>query len=101
MDATNYAVAAEVMNAFDPVTIKHNGIKITVTESWADKAPLVMETGVHAKFAQNDFLLDSMKITGSRTFQECNRYDTYWGIGVSLSDAKVREDHSEGSEHYG
>ena len=78
MDATNYAVAAEVMNAFDPVTIKHNGNKITVTESWADKAPMVMEPGVHAKFAQDDFLLDSMKITGSRTFQVGNRYDTYW-----------------------
>ena len=54
MEAKNYAAAAEIMDASDLVTIKHVGNKITVAESRADKAPLITETGVHAKFAQND-----------------------------------------------
>lgn len=93
--AKDYMAAAEIMNTSDPVATKRIGEKIKPSTDWSDKALAVMETGVRAKFAQNHNLITAMNDTGTRAFQECNRYDNYWGIGLSLPDAIARVDHSQ------
>ena len=46
-------------------------------------------------FSQNLDLWSTLENTGDRSFQECNRYDTFWGTGLSLHDAIARDDHSK------
>ena len=91
----NYTAAAAIMDTSDPVAMKHAGDKLIVTSDWTDKARSVMEIGIRAKFSQNPDLTTILLDTGTRKFQECNRYDSDWGTGLSLSDAIAREDHSK------
>ena len=92
----NYIIAAEIMDTSDPVTMKHAANRIKDTGDWMDKhARAIMEEGVRAKFTQNQELATAIELTGTRIFQECNQYDSYWGTGLSLSDAFGRADHSQ------
>ena len=95
LESKDYSAAAEIMSTTDPVTIKHAGNKVNISNGWSNKAVNVMETGVRAKFSQNLDLWSTLEATGERSFQECNRYDTFWGTGLSLHDAIARDDHSK------
>ena len=94
--SNNYVIAAEILDTSDPVTIKHAGDRIKDTGDWMDQhARVIMEEGVQAKFTQNHELATAITLTGTRNFLECNQYDTYWGIGLSLSEATRRDDQSD------
>ncbi len=54
----------------------------------------MMETGVHAKFTQNQDLKDQLIDTSTRQLQECNKFDSFWGIGLSLMEASNRDHYS-------
>ena len=95
LDSKEYTAAAEIMSTTDPVTIKHVGNKVNISNGWSNKAVNVMETGVRAMFSQNLDLWSTLEATGDRSFQECNRYDTFWGTGLSFHDAIARDDHSK------
>jgi ribA/ribD-fused uncharacterized protein len=95
LNSKDFVAAAQIMDTSDPVTMKHVGNNITVPSDWAEKAPAIMETGLRAKFSQNPELAAMLSDTGTRKFQECNRYDSYWGIGLSLTAAAARDDYSQ------
>ena len=95
LESKDYSAAAEIMSTTDPVTIKHAGNKVNISNGWSNKAVNVMETAVRAKFSQNLDLWSTQEATGERSFQECNRYDAFWGTGLSLHDAIARDDHSK------
>ena len=54
-----------------------------------------MEAAFRAKFTQNQELATAITLTGTSIFHECNQYDSYWGIGLSLPHACARDDHSQ------
>ena len=87
----SHGVAAEIMNESDPAVIKSLGDSLSDTPSnttpWADEAPAVMEKAVLFKFRQNKDLLALMKDSGSLNHVECNKFDTFWGIGLPLTDS--------------
>lgn len=89
-----YAIAAEVMDTRDPVTIKHTGDKIPDSAEWSEISSMVMETGVEAKFSQNQDLKNLLVETGTKHLQDCNKFDSVWGIGLSLVESSKRSDHS-------
>ena len=89
-----YAIAAEIMDTRDPVTIKHTGDKLPNSAEWSEISSTVMETGVEAKFSQNQDLRNLLIETGTKDLQECNKFDSFWGTGLSLVEASQRSDHS-------
>jgi len=95
LSGKDYKAAAEILDTCDPLIIKHAGNKVTPCDDWIDKAPVIMEVGVTAKFAQNTTLLTDLSNTTPRKFQECNQFDSYWGIGLSLSEAIARDDYEK------
>ena len=66
LDSKVYVTAAQIMETADPVTLKHVRNNITVTNDWADQAPVIMESGVGAKFSQNPELAAIFLDTGTR-----------------------------------
>ena len=79
--------AMEIFNEHDPVAIKHAGDRLKGRKLWDQMALEVMHSGVLAKYKQNLKLLDLMNSTLKRSFLECNAYDLFWGIGLSLKEA--------------
>jgi ribA/ribD-fused uncharacterized protein len=56
---------------------------------WEDKRDDIMKAALRAKFVQNKHLGDYLLKTGDRILAEASPKDTYWGIGVRLSDPNV------------
>ena len=65
-----------------------------VVAEWSDISSTVMETGVQAKFSQNQDLKNLLLETGNKDLQESNKFDSFWGTGLSLVEASKRSDHS-------
>ena len=90
--------------SIDPVQMKRIGDSLKVDEeAWHEKSLLEMEIAVFSKFMQNRDLMDIMRDNGdSRTFAECNQYDTKWGTGRALdTDEADNETTWEGDNHLG
>jgi ribA/ribD-fused uncharacterized protein len=83
-----------MMDTCDPVTIKHTGDKVPNSAEWSEISTAVMETGVEAKFSQNQDLKNLLVETGKKHLQECNKFDAFWGTGLSLVESSKRSDHS-------
>ena len=83
----NMTTAMEILSECDPVAIRHAGDRLKGSKSWEEIAVEVLQIGVTAKFKQNSHLVRVIKSTMKRSFLECNAYDGYWGIGVSLKEA--------------
>ena len=83
--------AMNILCEMDPLTIKQIGDKVQVTEEWKRVARDVMLEGITAKFTQNPLLAESLLSTGDRSFVDCNRYDKFWGTGMSLNYVLGRE----------
>ena len=84
--------ALRIMTADDPVTYKRLGDQATRTEEsakkWEAKKMAVMEKANLHKFTQNDHLRAVLLSTGERTLAEASPRDTYWGIGIPISDKR-------------
>ena len=50
-----------------------------------------LEQAVYEKCIQNPALAKTLKNTGSKTLTECNQYDIWWGIGLSLNDPLAKD----------
>lgn len=82
--------ATAIMNTTDPLAQLRIGRKVRKDDRlrrWSnDVAQQVMETAVTAKFQQCDSLKQRLLATGGKMLVECNKYDKYWGVGLSLHD---------------
>lgn len=56
---------------------------------WNNKREEIMQTGLKAKFEQNQHLADFLIKTGSTNILECNPSDPFWGIGMGLYNYKI------------
>jgi ribA/ribD-fused uncharacterized protein len=54
-----------------------------------------MFTAVYAKFSQNEHMKDFLIRTGDCELIEANRYDDFWGVGLSLRDVDNLKDHEQ------
>ena len=50
-----------------------------------------MIDGITAKFAQNYKLTNFLSKFKDHNFVECNAYDSFWGIGLSLNNPDVMD----------
>ena len=48
-----------------------------------------MKHAIHEKFSQNRHLKEVLMNTGNKTLSEANKWDTFWGSGVSLADSDI------------
>lgn len=80
--------AEQVMEIADPKTQKKVCKKFDKLDqkAWDIKRLNTMRIGLHAKFTQNANLKDFL---GTTTIQECNRRDSFWGIGMSLGNPSI------------
>ena len=70
-------LSKEIQN-FDPVV-------------WRDRASILCEPGISAKFEQNPNLLNLLKSTGNKCIVEC-AYDRLWGCGIPLNEENCFEE---------
>ena len=75
----------------NPVKIKSLGKKIRNfnLEIWNSRINGVLQKGLLEKFKQNPLLLSELLATGESVIVEANRFDSKYGIGLSLTDTDV------------
>ena len=84
-DETTKELIMKTTNSIDQHLL---GKKIRVDPTYwnHDTAKQVMKTGSKAKFQQDEVLKKQLLSTGSKMLVECNKYDRFWGVGLSLND---------------
>ena len=82
-------IACGILNTDNPVKQHQYGRKLKPTQDqWNDqRAEMFMECAVKAKFQQNDALKKELLDTRNKNLVECNAYDKFWGIGLSMYNA--------------
>ena len=86
--------ARAVLLQTDPVEMKKIGDRVLKsnqdeqTRWYNTQARDVMKNAVRLKFQQNPVLCDVLK-NSTGQFIEANRYDSTWGVGLSLKDDKI------------
>ncbi len=87
--------AAKVMSTTDPLKqfiygSSVHGLDLNV---WKQQCDDIMFAGLMAKFSQNDAWKKYLLSTGDAELVECNGKDTYWGIGLYMSNplSKTKE----------
>ena len=87
----NDDIATKIMETSDPVEQHRLGKQVTINKDrWNNKlAKQVMEVGVKGKFEQNPGIRDLLVATGKKNIIECNKYDTFWGNGLSLYNVEA------------
>ena len=83
--------AHEIMSTPNPKTAKALGRQVQNfdSSSWRSVCDEFMVKGLSAKFRQNPSLAKFLKDTGNTVLVEANPHDTYWGVGVSLSNMDI------------
>ena len=77
-------LAAQILQAQDPVEMKRLGDTID-KELWPREIALrSMTEGLRNKFSQNEALKNALLATGHRHLVECSKSDLFWGIGSAL-----------------
>ena len=86
--------ARAVLLQTDPAEMKRIGDRLLKsnqeehTRWYNSHARNVMKNAVHLKFQQNPALCELLK-NHTGQFIEVNRYDSIWGVGLSLKDDKL------------
>lgn len=77
-----------VMKLSDPVKIKVRGKRIKNYDHkiWLEARVGIMKKALHCKFSQCNSLKQKLSETGRKTLIEANKYDKFWGGGISLRD---------------
>ncbi len=83
VSANDRVLANKVLNITDPAVIKSMGKGLTVD---LDTAKEHMRKGMLLKYRQNALLRLQLLTTGNRDLGEANPHDSYWGIGMRMSD---------------
>ena len=98
--------AMKILTADDPVTYKRLGDQATRTKEsaqrWDAEKLSVMEKVNIEKFSQNGHLRTVLLSTGQMTLAEASPKDTFWGIGIPMSDKrKVKQQQWPGENNLG
>ncbi len=82
------AIAAQIKNTDDVVTIKELGRKVSGYNDsvWNGMRQIIIYKGLLEKFRQNDDLRKALLDTGNNILAECAVKDCIWGIGLSMTD---------------
>lgn len=90
-------IAEQIKSAPDPKTAKKLGRKVRGfnEEVWKKHRDNAMKTAVQLKFDassefRNELLKEKYK---NKTFVEASPYDCVWGIGMSMEDPNVNNEH--------
>lgn len=87
------AVAQEILEADDQLTIKRLGRKVTPfdKDTWdANKVDIVYR-GLLEKFRQNEDLKEQLLSTGDATLVEAAPRDVIWGIGLGKDNPRSQD----------
>ena len=86
----NRPVYEEIMREQDPSKQLRCAKKIKPKSQWQQCAVQIMKNGIEAKF-QTQELKDVLLATGSKDLVECNRNDSFFGIGLSLNNPNISD----------
>lgn len=96
--------AEKILNAKNPTEQKRLGRNVQNFDEhkWKIESKNVMFNGNHAKFTQDNYLNNLLKMTTGWTLVEASPFDLFWGIGLRKTDPKAF-DRSEwrGANHLG
>eukprot|EP00929_Paragymnodinium_shiwhaense_P039948 TRINITY_DN20904_c0_g1_i1.p1 TRINITY_DN20904_c0_g1~~TRINITY_DN20904_c0_g1_i1.p1 ORF type:complete len:346 (-),score=51.47 TRINITY_DN20904_c0_g1_i1:183-1220(-) len=86
------ATAAEIMRKTSPKQHKALGrsVRNFKQQTWLRHCDVIVERGCHAKFSQNESLMDMIMATGERLMAEASPSDCVWGIGLREKDARAQ-----------
>lgn len=91
-------IAEKIKSAPDPKTAKSLGRKVRGfnEEVWKKHRDNAMKTAVQLKFdASSEFRNELLKEKyRNKTFVEASPYDCVWGIGMSMDDPNVNNEHA-------
>ena len=98
-------VLAAVMDTSDPALQKDASKQIrkktTYFTAWLGLRIPTMKEGVRQKFLQNPHLADFLKQTGDSTLAEAAPNDSFWGIGLGMSNNKRSDNTKWGHNNLG
>lgn len=82
-------IAEQISKAHEPLEAKRLGSNIETTADWnREQGTASMKEIVKKKFLQNPELGRYLTSLPNLPIIECNRYDSFWGVGCSLPDAE-------------
>lgn len=70
-----------IRNLQKPGQAKKWGRQLPLRSDWEDIKIEVMKKALHAKFTQNQPMLEVLLSTGDRKIVEESKFDSYWGCG--------------------
>lgn len=84
-----YDLAKQIMQTSDPAKCKQiakQKFPEFDADLWEKTCLVIVKRGVHAKFQQNQSILNILLGTGNALLAECSPYDRKWGIGIDIHD---------------
>lgn len=73
-----------------PAEMKRATKKLRMPDTWEAEKKLVMLRALQAKFTQNGVLAAKLLATKGQILVETNPADSFWGIGLSTHDPKLK-----------
>lgn len=85
------ATAENVLKEKDPKVQKNLCKKFKKLDqtAWNNRKLNVMRIGLHAKFSQNPHLKTFLLNTKDTNILECNKFDSFWGIGMAMNNPEI------------
>lgn len=83
-------IAEKVMRSYDFEEMKQLGRQVRNYNNnvWNGVRQIIVYEGLLAKFGQNSELKQKLLETGDALLAEAEEYDSIWGIGLSMEDAR-------------
>ena len=82
-------IAERISKVQGPLEAKRLGSLVDATSDWNhNQGKSAMKEIVKKKFLQNPDLRSYLVSLPDLPIVECNRYDSFWGVGCSLPDAE-------------
>lgn len=83
-------IAEKVMRSYDFEEMKQLGRQVRNYNNnvWNGVRQIIVYEGLLAKFRQNSELKQKLLETGDALLAEAEEYDSIWGIGLSMEDAR-------------
>ncbi len=86
-------VAGSIVASRSPKTQKALGRKVKGFEEsrWRSERERIVYEGNHAKFTQNEALLETLLATAGTELVEASPTDRIWGVGLSEEDSRIHD----------
>jgi ribA/ribD-fused uncharacterized protein len=91
-DSTNTVLEAQILSATNPKVMKDLGrlVKNFDQTTWDQHKYAIMKAGIYEKFTQNPDLKQKLLDTKDIILVEASPFDKVWGIGLNVTDAKIK-----------